>query len=149
MGTYQYDVDDPTYSTQLKKYFNIKESVKEDNLKLESEDEILKLEIEEPYEGFGNFHFYHDDIKGRLLVFIVTQQTDYHSFLLFTPLGTLESYSMNFMIDNHEIELLIKIIMKKNLEFRNKIIKEFCQSREDLNISLKYLGLKINFFFRL
>lgn len=137
MGGFQYNIDNPAYIPYLRKYFKIRDC---------SEDENLKLEIEELYTGFGDTHFYHDKTKGRILIFIVTQLTDYDVFLLFSPLGNLEKSSINIGFNGYQMELIVKEIIKKNLEFRNKIMKDFCQSREYLNISFKKLGLKFNFF---
>lgn len=132
-----YCLEDPEYLDILGKYFNVSGSI---------EDDTLEFEICEEYEGFGKIYIYNSEETGRILV--MTQiEGDYDELLLFSPLGTLERISGNSTFDSNEVTMIIEKILKKNWDFRNKLIEDFCRSRERFNINFKdFFDIGFNFF---
>jgi len=107
---------------------------------------MLKLEVSEEYEGYGRIHIYNSEETGRILI-MVHADADYDELLLFSPLGILEKDSVNSTFEPHEMVMIIEKILKKNRSFRNKLIRDFCRSRERFNISLRdFFNVKFDFF---
>lgn len=132
-----YYLEDLGYLDILRKYFNVSGSIDNDE---------LELEVHEKYEGFGDIHIYDSAETGRILIMRKTNNGS-DELLLFSPLGSLEEDSVGSIFESKEVEMIIEKILKKNRDFRNRLIKDFCRSRERFNINFKEsLNVKFDFF---
>ena len=133
-----YYLESPEYLDILGKYFNVSEFI---------EDDTSGFEILGEYEGVGEIYIYNSEETGRILVMTHTEGVTYDELLLFSPLGTSETSSKNSTFNSDEVTMIIEKILKKNRDFRNKLIEEFCRSRERFNINFKdFFNIDFNFF---
>lgn len=140
MGYIRYTVENPDDLSVLRNYFSVEEyTIKEEHK--------IVMEIHEEYEVFRDTHFYHDKMKGRILVMKPVEGGDYDELLLFSPLGALETLSSNSFYDATELEKIIEKILRKNIEFRNSLISDLCEAKRRFNATFRiFFGTNFDFF---
>lgn len=125
----RFSLESPEYLDILKTHFDVSGYL---------EDDTLILEVHEAYEGFAGYYVYCSKNSGRILI-MSHVDTDYDQLLLFSPLGTLQTWSANSDFDAQTLGAIFKKMHDKNTIFRNKLINDLCEVKRKFNSSFKML----------
>lgn len=130
-------LESPEYLDILKKHFDVSGFL---------DDDTMILEVHEAYEGFAGIYVYCSKNSGRTLI-MIHADTDYDELLLFSPLGTLETWSANSLFDAQIMGAIFKKMYDRNTTFRNKLINDLCEVKRKFNSSFKmFFDVDFDFF---